>query len=136
MPSASRQPAVAGAPAAREDSCIFDGAARPRLPSWHLGAPHARRYTSGVTPTRDQVKAAVVDLIQTDLKFTGMEVPDDLQLVGGGLALDSLDLLMLVTGIEKRFGHKIPHKKLGKETMATVGAFVDFAHAELASAPQ
>lgn len=87
-----------------------------------------------MAPTRDQVKAAVTELIQVDLKFTGMDVPDDLQLVGGGLALDSLDLLMLVTGIEKRFGHKIPPRKLGKETMSTVGTFVDFAHAELTAA--
>lgn len=76
----------------------------------------------------------MTEIIQNDLKFAGMDVPDDLQLVGGGLALDSLDLLMLVTGIEKRFGHKIPTKKLGRDTMETVGKFVDFAHEELRSA--
>lgn len=91
-------------------------------------------YTSDVTPTREQVKATVTELIQVDLKFDGMEVTDELQLVGGGLALDSLDLLMLVTGIEKRYGHKIPHKKLGRETMETVGKFVDFVQEELATA--
>lgn len=80
------------------------------------------------------MKAAVVSLIQTDLKFTGMDVPEELELVGGGLALDSLDLLMLVTGIEKRFSHKIPPSKLGKDTMATVGTFVSFVHGELSHA--
>ena len=49
-------------------------------------------------------------------------------------SLDSLDLLMLVTGIEKRYGHKIPQKKLNRDTMGTVGGFADFAFAELSSA--
>lgn len=84
--------------------------------------------------TRDDIAAAVREIITTDLKFSGMDLPDSLELVGGGLALDSLDLLMLVTGIEKRFGHKIPQKKLGRETMSTIGIFIDFAHRELAEA--
>ncbi len=74
------------------------------------------------------------EIIQADLKFQGMDLPDSLELVGGGLALDSLDLLMLVTGLEKRFGHKIPQKKLGRDTMSTIGVFIDFAHHEFAEA--
>ena len=62
-----------------------------------------------------------------------MEVGEDLELVGGGLGLDSLDLLMLVTGIEKRFGHKISTKSLNRDTMGTVGKFADFAHRELSA---
>ncbi len=84
-----------------------------------------------MTMQREQVASAVREILQVDLKFAGMDLPDDLPLIGGGLALDSLDLLMLVTGIEKRFGHKIPPKKLGKDTMSSVGVFIDFAHAEL-----
>ncbi len=84
--------------------------------------------------SRPEIASAVREILQVDLKFAGMELPDELALVGGGLALDSLDLLMLVTGIEKRFGHKIPQKKLGPETMGTVGKFIDFAHAELVTA--
>lgn len=84
--------------------------------------------------SRDQVLGAIHEIIRTDLKFSGIEISDGLELVGGGLGLDSLDLLMLVTGIEKRFGHKIHHKKLNRETMGTVGRFADFAHAELSAA--
>jgi acyl carrier protein len=87
-----------------------------------------------VTVTRDQVLEAIREIIRTDLKFAGMEINEDLELVGGGLGLDSLDLLMLVTGIEKRFGHKIPQKKLNRDTMGTVGRFADFACAELSAA--
>ena len=84
--------------------------------------------------SREQVLDAIRDIIRTDLKFAGMEIGDDLELVGGGLGLDSLDLLMLVTGIEKRYGHKIPQKKLNRDTMGTVGRFADFAFAELSAA--
>jgi len=87
-----------------------------------------------VAVTRDQVADAVRTIIRTDLKFEGMDLPDDLELVGNGLGLDSLDLLMIVTGIEKRFQHRIPQKKLNRDTMGTVGRFVDFAHAELGAA--
>ncbi len=84
--------------------------------------------------SRDQVLEAIRDIIRDDLKFAGMAIREDLELVGGGLRLDSLDLLMLVTGIEKRFGHKIPQKQLNGETMRTVGRFADFSYASLSAA--
>jgi len=87
-----------------------------------------------VSVTREQVAEAVRGIIRTDLKFDGMELPDNLALVGDGLGLDSLDLLMIVTGIEKRFQHKIPQRKLNRDTRSTVGRFIDFAHAELVAA--
>lgn len=83
---------------------------------------------------RPEILEAIREIIRVDLKFSGMEISEDLELVGGGLTLDSLDLLMLVTGIEKRFHHKIPHKRLNRDSMGTVGRFADFVVAELASA--
>ncbi len=84
--------------------------------------------------TRDDVAEAVRQIIRVDLKFADIEIPDSLELVGGGLSLDSLDLLMMVSALEKRFGHKSPQKKLRRETMATVGALIEFTHAELVEA--
>lgn len=81
--------------------------------------------------SRTQVIDAIREIIRTDLKFSGIELGEELELVGGGLSLDSLDLLMLVTGIEKRFGHKISTKLLNRETMGSIGSFADFAHREL-----
>jgi len=86
-----------------------------------------------VPATRPDILEAIRDIIRSDLKFTGIEIGEDLELVGGGLGLDSLDLLMLVTGIEKRFGHKIAHKKLNRDSMGTVGRFADFVTTELAA---
>ena len=62
--------------------------------------------------SRDKVFSVVQKIVQVDLKFSGIEVVDELQLVGGGLELDSLDLLMLVTGIDKEFTYKISPKNL------------------------
>jgi acyl carrier protein len=82
-------------------------------------------------------RAAVFDVVERtihkDLKLAGARVDDSTRMVGGDLELDSLDLLMLVTGIEKAFGVKLPANQLGPQTMATVGAFVDFAHGRIAS---
>jgi acyl carrier protein len=87
-----------------------------------------------VSISREQVLEAVQQIVQVDLKFSGVAFVEDLQLVGGGLELDSLDLLMLVTGIEKKFGYKISTQKLNRDSMASVGIFVDFVHTELAGA--
>ena len=87
-----------------------------------------------MTPSKQEVAQAVRQILETDLKFAGMDLPDELAMVGDGLMLDSLDLLMLVTGIEKRFGHKIQKGKLGPKSMGTIGHFVDFTHGELVQA--
>lgn len=87
-----------------------------------------------MTISRDKVFLVVKKIVQVDLKFSGIEVVDELQLVGGGLELDSLDLLMLVTGIDKEFTYKISPKKLNRDSMSTVGKFVDFVFSELAAA--
>ena len=84
--------------------------------------------------SRDKVFSVVQKIVQVDLKFSGIEVVDELQLVGGGLELDSLDLLMLDTGIDKEFTYKISPKKLNRDSMSTVGKFVDFVFSELAAA--
>ena len=93
-----------------------------------------RYHLALLTMQREQVATAVREILQVDLKFTGMDLPEDLALIGDGLALDSLDLLMLVTGIEKRFGHKIAPQKLGKDTMSSAGVFITFVHAKLVAA--
>ncbi len=68
----------------------------------------------------------VCDVLRTDLKLGAVELTPETPLVGDELGLDSLDLLMVVTGTEKRLGIKIPNDRLGRDTMGSVGAFVDF----------
>ena len=68
----------------------------------------------------------VFDVLRTDLKLGAIDLSRDTAMVGEELGLDSLDLLMVVTGTEKRLGIKIPNDRLGPDTMRTIGAFVDF----------
>ena len=68
----------------------------------------------------------VCDVLRTDLKLGAVELEPDTPLVGDELGLDSLDLLMVVTGTEKRLGIKIPNDQLGPDTMRTVGVLVEF----------
>lgn len=68
----------------------------------------------------------IYDVLRTDLKLGMVEFGPETPLVGDELGLDSLDLLMVVTGTEKRLGIKIPNDQLGRETMGTIGAFVRF----------
>ena len=81
---------------------------------------------------RRAVFDVVEKTIRRDLKLASAQFDDSTRMVGGGLELDSLDLLMLVTGVEKAFGVKLPAKQLGPETMSSVGTFVDFAHRRIA----
>lgn len=79
-----------------------------------------------MTDRSSELLDLVCDVLRTDLKLGAVELTPDTPLVGDELGLDSLDLLMVVTGTEKRLGIKIPNDKLGRDTMGTVGAFVDF----------
>ena len=84
------------------------------------------RIETNMTDSKNDLLDTVRDVLRTDLKLGSVELERDTPLVGDELGLDSLDLLMVVTGTEKRLGIKIPNDRLGRETMATVGAFVDF----------
>ena len=68
----------------------------------------------------------VYDVLRVDLKLGDLPLSAETPLVGDELGLDSLDLLMVVTGTEKRLGIKIPNERLGQDTMGTIGAFAIF----------
>ena len=79
-----------------------------------------------MTDRSSELFDVVCDVLRTDLKLGAVELSPETPLVGDELGLDSLDLLMVVTGTEKRLGIKIPNDKLGRDTMGTVGTFVTF----------
>jgi len=59
--------------------------------------------------------------------------PDSIQnaapLVGGGLDLDSIDLLELVVGLEKEYGLKIADVSEGRRILASVDSLAAFVAA-------
>ena len=79
-----------------------------------------------MTEASTELFDVICDVLRTDLKLGSVDLTMETPLVGDELGLDSLDLLMVVTGTEKRLGIKIPNEKLGRDTMGTVGAFVEF----------
>ncbi len=75
------------------------------------------------TPTSKRIKA----LLRRDLKLgADAEVRDDTPLIGGDLDLDSLDVLLLVTSVEKEFGIKIPNEAVSPEAFANVSTLARF----------
>lgn len=84
--------------------------------------------------SRDTVRSTVERVLRHDLKFGQITITDETKLVGGDLPLDSLDLLMVVTGTEKGLGVKLPGRRIDASVMQTVGTFVDFVCRELTAA--
>ena len=82
--------------------------------------------TLRMTDPDPQLLETVYDVLRVDLKLGDVALSADTPLVGEDLGLDSLDLLMVVTGTEKRLGIKIPNDRLGRDTMGTIGAFAIF----------
>jgi acyl carrier protein len=76
------------------------------------------------------------ELLITELKLGGNAmVDDDMPLIGGDYDLDSLDILMLVTSIERHFQIKIPNETIGREAFATVATLASFIDRRRALAP-
>ena len=82
--------------------------------------------TLRMTDPDPQLLDTVYDVLRVDLKLGDVALSAETPLVGEDLGLDSLDLLMVVTGTEKRLGIKIPNDRLGRDTMGTIGAFAIF----------
>ena len=82
-------------------------------------------------PSAEQIYEAVELALRDDLKLGEVPIARDTPLFDGSLGLDSLDALMLVSGVEKRLGLKLPNKKLGKDTMETIDRFVGFVLGEV-----
>ncbi|MEM1355742.1 MAG: phosphopantetheine-binding protein [Planctomycetota bacterium] len=83
------------------------------------------------TDTLEQLKS----IIRRDLNLGQDEtIDDEMPLVGGEMDLDSLDVLMLVTSVEKQFKVKISNQNLGREAFETVGTLAAFIEQSAAEA--
>ncbi|MCL2669883.1 MAG: phosphopantetheine-binding protein [Syntrophaceae bacterium] len=57
------------------------------------------------------------------------EIKDDEPLVGGGVGIDSIDILELVLMLEKDYGVKIETREAGGQAFASVAALAKFVQA-------
>ncbi len=72
--------------------------------------------SDSLTTIRNRVK----DIVRRDLKLGNVEIPDDMVFFHEGSDLDSLDMLLLVTSVEREFGFKIPSQEVGREAFHSV----------------
>src|SRR5689334_1989101 len=69
----------------------------------------------------------VQTILRRDLKLgDNAAIPADMPFFGGDVDLDSLDILLLVTSIEKEFGVKIPSSAAGQEIFQNVDTLVRY----------
>ena len=89
-------------------------------------------------PTPADVLARVQLILRRDLKLgPDAPIPPDMPFNGSEMDLDSLDILLLVTSIEKEFGVKIPSSEVGKEIFKNVSTLTSYIaeHVGDAAAP-
>jgi acyl carrier protein len=66
-------------------------------------------------------------ILRRDLKLPeGAVIEDGMPLLGGQFDLDSLDILLLVTSVEKEFGIKIASETIGREAFGSVATLARF----------
>jgi 3-hydroxyacyl-[acyl-carrier-protein] dehydratase len=71
-------------------------------------------------------------IIRRDLKLgPDIAITDDMPFFGTDADVDSLDILLLLSSVEKEFGVKVPSEKVGKEIFENVGTLTRFIEAQL-----
>lgn len=88
------------------------------------------------TDTADTLRR-VETIIRRDLKL-GADVPvtRDMPFFGGDADIDSLDILLLLSSVEKEFGLRIPSEAVGREVFANVGTLVTYIEQHRAGGSQ
>jgi 3-hydroxyacyl-[acyl-carrier-protein] dehydratase len=85
--------------------------------------------------SESEIRNRIQVILRKDLKLgPDIAIPDDMPFFGSNIDLDSLDMLLLVTSIEKEFGFKVPSEAVGKEVFQNVGALVQYIQRQGATA--
>src|SRR3954464_4412932 len=66
------------------------------------------------------IRERVKTILRRDLKLGDIEIPDAMPFFSSETDLDSLDMLLLVTSVEREFGIKIPSQQVGREAFQDV----------------
>lgn len=73
----------------------------------------------------------IKNILRRDLKLGATAViADTMPLAGGEMDLDSLDLLLLITSVEKEFGVKVANGTIGREVFRSVETLARFIDAQ------
>lgn len=85
-------------------------------------------------PLDPEIEARLIAILRSDLQIgPEAEIGPDTPLIGGDFDLDSLDMVMLVTSVEKEFGIKLSDSQVGQEAFKTVRTLVEFLERQMAA---
>jgi 3-hydroxyacyl-[acyl-carrier-protein] dehydratase len=98
-------------------------------------------YPSMANPSIDpELIQEIRDIVRRDLKLAADEpIPQEMPFFGGNVDLDSLDMLLLLTSIERKYGVKIPNETVGKEAfqnLASLAGYIQRHRGEAKGSPQ
>jgi len=79
--------------------------------------------------TIDRVKQIVRDSLKL---APDARMDDHMPLIGGEHDFDSLDVLLVVTNIEREFGIKIPDRKVGRQVFSSINTLSEFVEGQFA----
>jgi acyl carrier protein len=80
-------------------------------------------------PLNARLKLLIVETLHLE-DIAPADIPDDEPLIGGGLALDSVDALELVVRLEREFGLKIGSSEESRRALASVSALSAYIRAQ------
>src|SRR5216683_2622671 len=85
---------------------------------------------NAVPPSREMIRETLIELLEAD---TGEKYPDldEKTPLREGLGLDSVDVVSIVSQIERRFRIRLTHQEL--ETLVTVGDVLTLLEIKLAA---
>jgi 3-hydroxyacyl-[acyl-carrier-protein] dehydratase len=87
-----------------------------------------------VSETDSDTLRRVETIIRRDLKLgSDVAITPDMPFFGGDADIDSLDILLLLSSVEKEFGFRIPSEAIGREVFANVGTLVTYIREHAAS---
>ena len=72
--------------------------------------------------TLDRIRSVLRSSLKLD---SGAQFEDQMPLIGGEYDLDSLDILLVITNIEKEFGVRIREGAMDRSAFATLRALAD-----------
>ncbi len=88
---------------------------------------------SGLDP---DILQQVRTILRRDLKLPpDAELSEQMPFFGGDVDLDSLDMLLVLTSIERQFGLRIPNESVGKEVFQNVATLTRYVQTHRGAAP-
>jgi len=83
--------------------------------------------------TRDEIRKVLIEIIEADMGESYSQVEDAMRL-REQLGLDSVDVVSIVSQVERRFRIRLTHQEL--EKLATVGDVLNLLEAKLNAPPE